>query len=91
MNNVKKKTRKQLKAEIKALKSQSLSSYYFASKALEILKNKDMTSSGVIVSIDYINGKQAIEPVMINLSSLTLENLLMDIQNESDNKKDFIL
>lgn len=81
-----KKTRKQLEAEIVALKAQLTSSYWMASERLKELGKDKMMGSAVILTMTHLDGREAIGPVAIRdgLSDETIKAIKEDLIRSFD-------
>lgn len=76
-----KKTKNELKQEIKELKAQLARTYHFVSTSLSKTGTDKMMGSGVMLELTALGGRQLIIPVMIRdgLSKETIDAIQKDI------------
>lgn len=78
--NVKNPTRQELERKVRELESQLVHKCHFAIRSIEKAGTKNLTGSGVIISLVVLGGREIIEPLCIRdgLSDETINALKAD-------------
>jgi hypothetical protein len=82
-----------LNQRIRDLKSQVGSGLYFAHAALEDTKKRNSLSSGVVISLNFLGGKELFSPVLLctGLSKETIELIQKDLKSSQEYNRQFTI